>query len=453
MSKQIQIEVPKPCHENWDAMSPEQQGKFCGVCSKTVVDFSLMSDGQILETIQKNTGSMCGRFSNDQLERPLIKPLQPKWYMAGMWKYVLSSFMLFKVANVKAQQKPEIVNCPKPADSKTHIKMGQLIAPVVNTLKAMVQDEYGIPVVGASIIVTGTNKGTQTDKYGQFEIKVQKKQTIEISHVGYITMTATINEKGSNVFTLKSFNLPTRTMGIVVYVSPEKIEAHKQEVIYTIKDSASGLVIPYATIMVEYNDKKKAMAANATGNVKVKLEKGVKEIKVSVSAIGYNTINQVPYTTLNNQQEILLSPKVTKQEDVEVIGFTVGKLIRTTTVCGTTAVKGEVLATVKDTVSSKIPTRETMNFTTKNDDLIIFPNPAKRSEPLQLQYTAATAETIMFQLSTIEGKIISLQKEKAQNGINTYQLQIPSNIAAQVLVIKLMNSSGKWISTQQCIVE
>ena len=38
------IEIPEPCHADWDAMRPEAQGKFCLECRKTVHDLSSMTD-------------------------------------------------------------------------------------------------------------------------------------------------------------------------------------------------------------------------------------------------------------------------------------------------------------------------------------------------------------------------------------------------------------------------
>ena len=62
------ISIPKPCHENWNEMSPGDKGRFCQVCSKTVVDFTSMTEDNVknyfLEHAKQKT---CGRFRKDQL--------------------------------------------------------------------------------------------------------------------------------------------------------------------------------------------------------------------------------------------------------------------------------------------------------------------------------------------------------------------------------------------------
>lgn len=62
------ISIPTPCHEDWNQMSPREQGAFCGVCAKTVVDFTKLSDEQVKNYFLDNAGKKtCGRFRNDQL--------------------------------------------------------------------------------------------------------------------------------------------------------------------------------------------------------------------------------------------------------------------------------------------------------------------------------------------------------------------------------------------------
>jgi hypothetical protein len=47
MSKKLQLQVPVPCHEDWDKMTDAEKGRFCSSCQKTVIDFSKMSDREI----------------------------------------------------------------------------------------------------------------------------------------------------------------------------------------------------------------------------------------------------------------------------------------------------------------------------------------------------------------------------------------------------------------------
>lgn len=66
------ISIPKPCHEDWNAMLPEEQGRFCLSCSKTVVDFSTWEPDDILGYLRNGKeGSVCGRFNTTQVAGPL----------------------------------------------------------------------------------------------------------------------------------------------------------------------------------------------------------------------------------------------------------------------------------------------------------------------------------------------------------------------------------------------
>lgn len=65
----MNISINEPCHENWDAMTPNQQGAFCHSCKKDVVDFSKMSVEKIKEFFSKpQDGRVCGRFEEKQLQ-------------------------------------------------------------------------------------------------------------------------------------------------------------------------------------------------------------------------------------------------------------------------------------------------------------------------------------------------------------------------------------------------
>ena len=74
MEMKYKITVPKPCHENWNAMTPEESGKFCSTCSKSVVDFTNMESTEVQEYfIQNKEQKICGRFKNEQLDSVIIQ--------------------------------------------------------------------------------------------------------------------------------------------------------------------------------------------------------------------------------------------------------------------------------------------------------------------------------------------------------------------------------------------
>ncbi|CAN5364153.1 hypothetical protein BH09BAC5_BH09BAC5_29600 [soil metagenome] len=71
--------IEKPCSEDWEKMTTEQQGRHCQVCCKTVVDFSEKSDNEIVDFLKSNAeNKICGRFKTEQLNpRPTSRASRP----------------------------------------------------------------------------------------------------------------------------------------------------------------------------------------------------------------------------------------------------------------------------------------------------------------------------------------------------------------------------------------
>ena len=91
MPKSVQLRIDQPCSESWDRMHPEAQGRFCASCKKTVVDFTTMSDQEVLHWFARQQGSVCGRFGQDQLRRPLVDhPEKKRWQY---WHYLLAGVL------------------------------------------------------------------------------------------------------------------------------------------------------------------------------------------------------------------------------------------------------------------------------------------------------------------------------------------------------------------------
>src|SRR6478752_2299174 len=110
MKKSIQIQIPEPCHENWDKMNASAQGRFCNACSKVVVDFSMMSDKEILNYISKASSSICGRVNNDQLNRPIQVPKERRHIsFKYFWSLLVSSFLIGSKANAQGKVRVDTI--------------------------------------------------------------------------------------------------------------------------------------------------------------------------------------------------------------------------------------------------------------------------------------------------------------------------------------------------------
>jgi hypothetical protein len=103
MNKMI-LSIHEPCHQDWDAMTEAGKGRFCSSCSKTVVDFTLMSDAQLINYFLEHANEKtCGRLLTDQLDTALssAEPMKKRF---GYWKYIAASALLFFTkASLKAQ--------------------------------------------------------------------------------------------------------------------------------------------------------------------------------------------------------------------------------------------------------------------------------------------------------------------------------------------------------------
>ncbi|MCD7972168.1 MAG: TonB-dependent receptor [Candidatus Azobacteroides sp.] len=72
-----------------------------------------------------------------------------------------------------------------------------------NTVTGTVNDHYGDPAIGASVMVQGTTQGTMTDINGNFSIVAPADATLEVSYVGYVTERIPINGRSNIVINMK----------------------------------------------------------------------------------------------------------------------------------------------------------------------------------------------------------------------------------------------------------
>ena len=83
MKQSFQLNIDNPCHEQWESFIPTASGGFCASCQKNVIDFSQMSESQLVAFFRDRLNSsqnLCGRFREDQLRKNYnIEEWFPAW--------------------------------------------------------------------------------------------------------------------------------------------------------------------------------------------------------------------------------------------------------------------------------------------------------------------------------------------------------------------------------------
>ena len=72
-----------------------------------------------------------------------------------------------------------------------------------SVVKGTVNDEAGEPIIGATVKVQGTQKGSITDFNGNFSVEAASNATLEVSYVGYVTQKVKVGGQSNITVTMK----------------------------------------------------------------------------------------------------------------------------------------------------------------------------------------------------------------------------------------------------------
>lgn len=217
MAKRLQLTIHEPCHENWEAMTPAEKGRFCGSCQKQVVDFTRMSDTQVAAFFKKpSTGSVCGRFMEDQLDRQIDIPKKRIPWIRYFFQFAIPAFLASSkgaAQNMPAGNKPPVhaqdtvtdrdillrpVSATDLAPYRHRMGFTSILPDPVYTIqtgsgvklavRGKVVDEQGNPVPYASVVIKESGFGTEADSTGAFRVgKTLSKteKTLVVSSAGF----------------------------------------------------------------------------------------------------------------------------------------------------------------------------------------------------------------------------------------------------------------------------
>jgi hypothetical protein len=223
----IKIKIGTPCHENWDKMKEEEKGRFCFSCQKAVVDFSRMTNEEIINYFEQNAGKKtCGRIAIHQHNTPISnyrKVITP-WFN----RYVAGFLMAIGFYNpAKAQTNTTPV--------ENRMMKGEIaVNPVKQTNKKMVvngrvlDQDTKKPIKGATVKIDGADVFATTDKNGSYSISIPERYQntslqLLISYLGYgdgVVNNIDQSKTSVNVVTKLYRDIPDHLMGDVM-IEPE----------------------------------------------------------------------------------------------------------------------------------------------------------------------------------------------------------------------------------------
>lgn len=170
MQKYYAISIPKPCHEDWNAMTPKEKGRFCNSCSKTVIDFTKIDTYEIQGFVSENKNNrICGHFKQSQLDSINIHiPSQVLVQQQSFHKFFLLALLIVMGTT--------LMNCTNKNGDKQKIDSIEVIDTVNNiTIDVL----GGLPLITEIDSLQNKNCNTSSKNLNHIDVTTDGELIIE----------------------------------------------------------------------------------------------------------------------------------------------------------------------------------------------------------------------------------------------------------------------------------
>jgi hypothetical protein len=234
-----QLTITNPCQQNWEDMKKQPDGNFCMNCSKSVIDFTAMSDNEIRKYMENNQGKVCGRLLSSQVNR-FLEYKEPSKRSCF---YPLLSGLLFIQSNdilaAHLSGKNEFTtittpqkNIPKNKEEKEHTIDNQ----PKNIIKGQITDEKFFPMPGAIIFLKGSNTRTTADKDGKFSLSIPdthlpETKVLEVTYLNFEKQQIVLTKKDYNneiKIKMKKVESCIEILGEIIMITPQSKSKKKK---------------------------------------------------------------------------------------------------------------------------------------------------------------------------------------------------------------------------------
>ncbi|HEX8018854.1 carboxypeptidase-like regulatory domain-containing protein [Mucilaginibacter sp.] len=180
-----QISIPKPCHEQWQQMMPANGGRYCDHCCKTVTDFTVMSNDQIIKLLSAKD-NVCGRFGQMQMTEinaAIGASKKRSVSLIGILTVAIISLTQLEKAEAKTRHNLEQGGFQHKSNLRIPVSTGGQIL-----VKGLVTEKgSNIPIPGATVRCKN-GESTSTGVDGEFKfLQLSETDTLVVSFIGFKT--------------------------------------------------------------------------------------------------------------------------------------------------------------------------------------------------------------------------------------------------------------------------
>ncbi|MGG9964455.1 carboxypeptidase-like regulatory domain-containing protein [Ferruginibacter sp. SUN106] len=471
--QQIQLSIPEPCHEDWQNMNPTEQGRFCNACAKQVIDFSTMSDREVLNyfaTIKNE--NVCGRAYPDQLERAITMPKDPKKRLFWHWNYITMLFLFFSKTNTAKAQIGKVAFNSSKLDSIKKTDVSNALSGRVRGIET--RNDYGVisgkvkdvnsnPIPFASIRIKGESSGVAADANGVFTIKGDKKKNIlQLAAVGYIQKEIVLDGLTDfNFILIKSTVKDPQiviTAGMMIKRPVNKILIENINI--QIKDNATYQPIDKATVILKRTNSEKMDSVFTTGKGTYKLKNIYKDESylIKITADGYQEqtmeirIDNLDGSNITKQvflEKAAVATDFKKMDSVIILSNMPHKI--KCTMGATSVVMGAAISevTVERTFSDSIKSVATKI----TGALKISPNPVQKGNAIKLTLKLKETGVFNIRITDAAGRIVVQKQSIATTKQYIEELPTNSSWGSGIYYVSIYSSNQKMISTSNFIIQ
>ena len=193
-STAFEIHIPTKCTVSESNFRPHEKGDWCLSCRKTVVDFTDMSDAEIIRYFQDKPmdAQLCGTWRKDQLNKS-FQPAPVSQPASGWWPVLLGSFLsVLSVGKMSAQATDPMTWKPVPTETNSFQETSPEIAEVKPAQGKVVAEKKDVKTSGFRKITIRlkVKYGTKTLRSDFLEgMCKETSETFIVDHHGVGTLT------------------------------------------------------------------------------------------------------------------------------------------------------------------------------------------------------------------------------------------------------------------------